>query len=99
MGSGSKPASAAIMSVWHEQGQEQGQLQWPRSDTSLEGTPGTIWGLRVGSRSSRPGAGTVPVPLRALRVPVRAALWSDGNFCEKAKSSGFFSPTKRCFPH
>lgn len=68
-----------------------------QSDTSLEGTPGTSWGLRAGSGSSRPGAGGVPVILRALTGPVRAAPWSDKNFYEKVKSSGFFSPPKKVF--
>lgn len=71
-----------------------------QSDTSLEGTPGTIWGLETGHGSSSPAAGAVPVTLRALTAPVRAAPWSGGNFYEKVKSSGIFPPTqKRCFPH
>lgn len=65
-----------------------------QSDPSLEGTPGTIWGLRAGSGSSSPSAGAVPVTLRALTAPVRAAPWSGGNFYEKVKSSGFFPPIK-----
>lgn len=68
-----------------------------QSDTNLEGTPGTIWGLRTGSGSSSPGAGAVPVTLRALTAPERAAPWSGRNFYEKVKSSGFFPPLKKVF--
>lgn len=87
------------------EGQERGQPRWPRrGDTVLRGPQGRSGGVsgQVMGSGQWGRLGLSPVTLRAGRRSsqplAKAAPWSNGNFYEQVKSSGFFFfPLKRYF--
>lgn len=100
MGSGSKPASASIMRVWQEQGQERGQLQWPHRVTpAWRGPQGP-----AGVSGQAVGAADLVLGLSLSSSENSWAQWGQHRgqtriSIRKCNLQGFFLPLKRCFPH